>query len=636
MLSKQFEQLTAANQALLGAAPIRPFPPAADRTAWEKLAPDLKEGWIAFAAVNRDYDWPALRMDRYMDSKRTGDIHGYLDPHWERRSVLGGFVLAECIEGRCEYLDRIVNGIFAICEETSWMQPIANTYLQKVNTAELLPDEADHIVDLNSSETAALLTWTYYLLREELDGLSPRIGQRIRREVRNRVLVPYQKHEDYWWLGMIPGQRVNNWNPWCNGNVIMAYLVLEEDVVARRQGLLKAMRSLDVFLSTHPPDGCCDEGPMYWSRSGGSLYDCLELLGFASQGAIDIYGEQLVRDIGTYLYKVHIHGEYCVDFADGDAIVELASDVVYGYGQAIGDDKLMQLGASAPSVRPSLRNWFPLYRFTRDLFQTEERRRVGAQAPYARDSWMPHAQVMTARSAGGTEKGLYLAAKGGHNLESHNHNDVGSYVVYADGLPAIIDLGTEAYTRKTFSPQRFELWYLQSAYHNLPTVNGVMQKEGGEYRAGEAEYRADDDAAELRLNIAGAYPSEAGIRNWERRFLLRRGVDEEIEIADKFALTGDTKELFFSLMTVRPPVLLQESGRVELQIATGRRLSIGYDASRLSASSERIELTDWRLRANWGPEVHRIVLKLASPMAEGEFKLRFSMEGSGTTGGVDA
>lgn len=632
---KRYEQLTAAEQALLGAESIRPFPPAADRAAWENLAPDLKERWTSFAAGNRDFDWPTLRMDRYMDTKRTGDIHGYLDPHWERRSVLGGFVLAECIEGRGEYLDRIVNGIFAICEETSWMQPIANTYVQKTNLAELLPDEADHIVDLNSSETAALLTWTYDLLREELDRLSPRIGRRIRREVRDRVLVPYLKHDDYWWLGMIPGQRVNNWNPWCNANVIMGYLVLEEDAEVRRQGLLKAMRSLDVFLATHSPDGCCDEGPMYWSRSGGSLYDALELLGFASQGTVDLFGEQLVRDIGTYLYKVHIHGDYCVDFADGDAIVELASDVVYGYGQAIGDDKLKRLGASAPGVLPSLRNWFPIYRFARDLFQTEERRRFGAQAPYARDSWMPHAQVMTARSAGGTEKGLYLAAKGGHNLESHNHNDVGSYIVYADGLPAIIDLGTEAYTRKTFSPQRFELWYLQSAYHNLPTVNGVMQKEGGAYRAGAAEYRTDDEAAEMRLDIAGAYPAEAGIRSWERRFRLRRGVAGGIEIADTFALDGETTSLFFSLMSVRPPVVLREAGRVELEIAPGRRLSIGFDAARLAASSERIELTDWRLRDNWGPEVHRIVLKLAYPMAAGEFKLRFTLEG-GIEGGAEA
>ena len=55
---------------------------------------------------------------------------------------------------------------------------------------------------------------------------------------------------------------------------------------------------------------------------------------------------------------------------------------------------------------------------------------------------------MAARSSQGSERGFYVAAKGGHNAESHNHNDVGSFIVYADGYPALIDVGVEAYTAK--------------------------------------------------------------------------------------------------------------------------------------------------------------------------------------------
>ncbi|RED52615.1 heparinase II/III domain-containing protein [Cohnella lupini] len=627
MIKEKYDSLSAPDRVLRSADEFLPFPRANDREAWVKLDPESKERWTSFAASHREFGWPALTMSSYMDSKRKGDIHGYLDPHWERRSALGGFVLAECIEDEGTYLNQIVNGIFCVCEETSWMQPIANTYLQKKNPAELLPAASDHVVDLNSSETAALLSWTYYLLKDRLDSISPRIGQRIRREVRDRVLTPYLQNDDYWWMGFIQGQRVNNWNPWCNANVIMSLLVLEEDQEVREQGLLKVMRSLDVFLETHSPDGCCDEGPMYWSRSGGSLYDCLELLGLASSGKLNVFDEPLVRDIGTYLYKVHIHGDYCVDFADGDAIAPLPGDVVYGYGRSIKDDKLMRLGASAKASIPALRNWFPIYRFTRELFSAEERKRLGARAPYARDSWMAHAQVMTARSEEGTEQGLYLAAKGGHNLESHNHNDVGSFLVYADGLPALIDLGTEAYTMKTFSPQRFELWYLQSAYHNLPTVNGTMQRDGGDYRADNAEYRLDGNGAEMKIDIARAYPDESGIRSWERAFRLLRKSGSSIEIVDRFSLNEPTADISFSLMTLCPPVLSErESGKVWLEYAAGRRMRIEYDEERLTALSERIELTDWRLKANWGTEVYRLILSLNAPLAEGEFILRITQE----------
>ena len=127
-----------------------------------------------------------------------------------------------------------------------------------------------------------------------------------------------------------------------------------------------------------------------------------------------------------------------------------------------------------------------------------------------RDAWMWHTQVMTARENKGSHEGLFLAAKAGHNGESHNHNDVGNFIVYADGNPVLIDLGTEEYTAKTFSPRRFELWYLQSQYHNCPTVRGVLQHDGLAYAARDVTYHADDLRAEMRADISGAYPAGSG------------------------------------------------------------------------------------------------------------------------------
>jgi hypothetical protein len=44
-----------------------------------------------------------------------------------------------------------------------------------------------------------------------------------------------------------------------------------------------------------------------------------------------------------------------------------------------------------------------------------------------------------------------MAIKGGNNGESHNHNDVGSFIIYTDGEPLFIDPGVGEYTAKTFS-----------------------------------------------------------------------------------------------------------------------------------------------------------------------------------------
>ena len=122
--------------------------------------------------------------------------------------------------------------------------------------------------------------------------------------------------------------------------------------------------------------------------------------------------------------------------------------------------------------------------------------------PLPRDTWLSEIQVMTARDKAGSADGFYVAAKGGHNLESHNHNDVGHFIVYIDGEPVIIDAGVGPYTGKTFSSQRYEIWTMQSAYHSLPTINGVMQSPGAEFAAREASCEAADGRTIFAIDIA--------------------------------------------------------------------------------------------------------------------------------------
>lgn len=616
MLTERYGSLPV-GELFVETAQYSPFPRYEERERWISLPRGIGERWIKQAEAYLDFTWPALKMDGYMNIIRTGNISVFLNAHWERRKALGSMVIAECVEGRGRFMDQIVNGIFCICEETSWMQPLSNTNMHRLK--ECIPDQEDHVVELAASETAALLIWIGYLLGTRLDAISKRICRRMVKEVRTRVLLPYLEHDDYWWLGFIPGQRVNNWNPWCNANVLMGFLLVEEDPQIREAGIKKVMRSLDAFLDTYSPDGCCDEGPMYWSRSGGSLFDCLELLYTASEERVDLFSEPLVKEIGRYLYRVHIHGAHYVDFADGDATVSIPADVVYGYGRRIGDEHLAMLGASAGYADAHHSDWFPLYRYIRDLFQEAERSLVRDRAPYIRDAWMKDTQVMTAREREGCRLGLFLAAKGGHNLESHNHNDVGSFIVYADGHPVLIDLGTEAYTAKTFSPQRFELWYLQSAYHNLPTVRNVMQRDGRAYAAAHADYRQNDKCADFSVDIVGAYPDDAGINFWRRTFRLFRGKDPGVEVTDDFILKEPAGEIYWSLMTSCEPIKAR-SGRVILSCSPDRQIELHYDAERLNLETEKIGIADERLKRNWGSAVFRMLFTTKQPQIQGDIR----------------
>jgi hypothetical protein len=218
-------------------------------------------------------------------------------------------------------------------------------------------------------------------------------------------------------------------------------------------------------------------------------------------------------------------------------------------------------------------------------------------------------------------------AKGGHNAESHNHNDIGNFVVYADGKPALIDIGVETYTAKTFSGRRYEIWTMQSAFHNLPTINGVMQKDGREYAARDVTYAADDATVTFSLDIAPAYPKEAAVETWRRTVTLERG--ERVVVEDSYVLDEVKEPLRLNLMSWRRPELADE-GAIRLLAPAGaateslKPVFLRYDASRFRAALETIPLEDAQLRSSWGPTLYRIILTAKETRPEDTFSVAIS------------
>ncbi|MBN1138250.1 MAG: heparinase II/III family protein [Anaerolineae bacterium] len=603
-----------------------PFPAVQDRAAWEALTPLAREALCAGGERALEQIWPHTLAVRYLDYARDGNRSRYEEVYFRRRGMLAGLALAECIEGRGRYLDEIANGVWLICEESSWCLP-AHVSGQRMGIG--LPDTTEPIVDLFAAETSALLAWVDYLLGARLDDVSPLIRPHVRREIDVRVLTPCLERDDFWWMGFTP-REVNNWNPWINSNWLASALLIESDPERRVASVYKSMRSLDRFLGPYPRDGGCDEGPGYWGRAGASLLDCLELLYSATGGQVDIYDDPLVREIGRFIYRVQIEGRYLVNFADASAIVGPPPAVVYRYGQRIGDADLMALGAWLAAdqdlLHPVVDRMGSLGRTLPALFSLQEMLSVEPRQPLPRDVWLNEVQVMVARDRAGSSAGLYVAAKGGHNGESHNHNDVGSFLVYVDGWPLLVDAGVETYTRKTFSPQRYEIWTMQSAYHNLlPTVDGVQQAPGRSFTARDVDYIADGSTACFSLDIAGAYPPEAKLESWRRTIALRRG--QEVEIVDVYELEEPAAEISLSLLTPCT-VCLGAPGQVilsEAPLPNERRAGGGvlsYDAERFALTTETIAISDDRLGGVWGEGLTRLVFTARNPAQQDTWTFR--------------
>jgi len=609
---------------IIPAAEWHPFPRASERAGWLKLPEKVRTAHLRQGEKHLGCDWEIPKASIFLEFVRSGNRTNYQEISNGRRVRLAEMVVAECIEGKGRFLDDIMDGVWAICEETYWGVP-AHVGAQKKGPG--LPDVKEPTVDLFAAETGMLLAWIHYLLGEQLDRISPLITERIHYEVQRRIMSVNLERDDFWWMGF-GGGMVNNWNPWICSNWLTAVLILENDQQRRIQSVHKILKCLDNFLNPYPRDGGCDEGPGYWNRAGASLYDCLELLASASQGKIDIFDEPLIKEMGRYIFRVYINDQYFINFADAAAKLNPDASVVFRYGKSIGDADLMGFGAFL-ARRQNLGEdyirggWGCLVRVLPALFHLDELLKTEPRELLLSDFWLPELQVMGARSVEGSKNGLYLAAKGGHNAESHNHNDVGNFIVYADGYPALIDVGVETYTAKTFSSRRYEIWTMQSAFHNLPTVNGLMQKNGREFQARNVKYEVGKKKAMFSLDISRAYPEEAKVKSWTRTVTMERG--KQVIVHDRYELTEFQQPLQMNLMSWRRPEL-EEEGKIRLENPEGagglKPVYIHYDKSRFQAEIEKISLEDDRLKSSWGDQLYRIVLTARQTSLKGEFFIR--------------
>jgi hypothetical protein len=605
----------------------KPFPTWSEPDGFAAIPKVVREAQARRGEAALSGTWTPLPATVFLDFVRNGNRSRYESLSFGRRTRLADLVLAEVLERKGRFTDEIVNGIWTICEESFWGVP-AHVGVQRRGAG--LPDKTDPVVDLFAAETGALLAWTHYLLKPQLDAVSPLVSERIVLETRRRLLDPYLERYDMGWMGYewrAHPERVrpvNNWNPWINSNILTCALLLETDPVRRIRLVHKAMDSIDNFIAPYPSDGGCDEGPSYWGRAGGSLFDCLEILYSASGGKIDVFDQPLIQRMGQYIYRAYISDPYFIDFADATARMRPEAPLVFRYGKAIGDSTmtaysayvadLEKLGAQAMEG-----NFGVLNRVLPALFCLQDLLRTKPEEPLIRDTWLGDIGVMTARSLEGSRKGFYLAAKAGHNGESHNHNDVGNFIVFYDGAPVLIDAGAQTYTAQTFSSRRYELWNNQSAYHNLPTINGVMQSPGREFEAREVEYSAAAGQAELSMDLAAAYPEQAGVKSWKRRIVLNRG--DDVTVSDNFQLSEYRAPSSLSLLTSMEPTG-RENGIVLLESPeSANSFQIEVTGADFKVAVDPIEISDDRMMQSWGNRLYRVRLMATSADLSGAWKL---------------
>jgi hypothetical protein len=527
--------------------------------------------------------------------------------------------MGELVEGKGRFTDQIINAVWYYSEQTWWGWS-AHLGAQKAGTG--LPDVNDPIVDLGVGEVTSNLSWTWYLFKDEFDKLHPLIASRLKQEIMKKSLSPYFERNDFGYMGF-KGGRPNNWNPWINYNMLTSYMLLENDPGKKVAEVQKIILSLDKFLNGYSDDGGCDEGPSYWGAAGALLYESLEVLKIATNGKFDVFSNPLIQNIGKYFYQVNIHAPYFINFADADATTGGNPSAVYRYGKAINDKQMQQFGAWLAKIGKWGEGSFSgkIGDQIKNLGLLNEIRKAEAKEALVSDFWLSDTEVAGARDQEGSYSGFFFGAKGGFNAESHNHNDIGTCVMYFDGKPCLIDLGREEYTAKTFSSRRYEIWTMQSKYHNLPVINGKDQLPGEKYKAKNSTFSANSKSATFSTDIAGAYPQEAQVKSWLRNYTLNKG--KSFVISDKYELAGLSSITSSNLITYckvseLKPGLLKFEGE-------GFVLNMSYNPKIVTPKIEFIEVTDKSLKRYWPKGVTRVVLEFNKPGLKGSQQATFTV-----------
>lgn len=595
----------------------KPFPQSA--AGWEKVLPDsIRTTLIKNGEACLHEPFPNVPASVTLDFFRNGNRTRYETIAFGKRNRLWALVLAESMEGKGRFLDAIVDGIWSISEETFWGAS-AHLFLQKGGKG--LPDAEAPVVDLFAAETAADLAWADYFIGPALDSVSPLIRKRISYEVNRRIFVPMETAR-YDWLGAgNSNAKLNNWAPWIMSNYLTAVLLLEKDADKRAKYTYRAIQVTDQYLNGLGDDGACEEGPTYWAFGPGCALDVLDLLRSATTGRIDIFHDVLIRNMAAYIYKVHIGGNYFVNI--GDAHPEMVPEplMIRRFGVETGDTVMRAFGNwlfAGNNYAASLSQ--QQFHRTRELFDFNDLRDISVDPTGFRDvgdAWLPDIQLMVSR----LDNGLFVAAHAANNGKSHNHNDVGDLIVYADGQPVIVDVGSGTYTARTFSKDRYQLWFNTSAFHNLPTVNGRQQQEGPEHGATEVSYRMDRRGARLTMNLANAYPAAAGISSWKRSILAEKS--GRITITDSCRTDSPLSSLTQSFMTVAAADLTTP-GLILFTTNNGKKVELHYDAHLWSAQIDSMPLTtpeEEGLKTSWHHQtIAKIRLELKPAVRVGVFQ----------------
>lgn len=457
---------------------------------------------------NKENPCPDLLYSTYRLFEVNGDRQKFETPYYKRRRVLTAYAIRYIFYRDPEDLVMLQDVIWEICAEFSWAFP-AHLGMDGSNTD---PRRARVHIDLFAAETAASIAEIYSILKDEFE---PRINQRILYELKDRIIDSYINNYRFFESGG------NNWTGVCCGSIGMTMLYVAPEKLDLFKDRL--VNPLSRYLSTFGETGSCDEGISYWGYGFSNYIYFADMLKEHTKGKINILNIPRAEAVATFGCNAYIRKHYTISYSDSSPTfkynIGLNHFLADTYEKAYPLDTAFASKEISNFFKDSIRT---LVWTNPDYFDVKELPTVISEEYDGKLGWYIN------------KKAKYsLTAKGGHNEESHNHNDLGNFIIFTDNGQQIIDFGGGYYNKNYFRvPQRYEEQIIAcSRGHNVPIINGVIQQHGRHFSATAIGYGNDS----FTLDLSKAYP-ECGMTAYIREFKL---TDDIVKIIDKISFTAE-------------------------------------------------------------------------------------------------
>ena len=489
-----------------------------EKECYKKLRDELFELWEKHCENVPIY---ALKYSDFRLFAVTGNRSVYEDAYFTRRQALNCSTLLSLIYPEEEkYIVRLMDEIYAICDEYTWCLPAHQTKLEINNNCH---------IDLFAAETGFALSEIYTLLGERLEGL---IRDRIRVEIDRRIVIPFTAKESYgWWEN-----GTNNWTAVCAGSVACTVMLMHPESFYTL--LPRFEKSMERFLSGFSRDGICYEGCVYWHYGFGFFTIFADMLYTFTSGEMNYFARQDVRRIATFIQKMFLSGRAGVSFADARRTLSYHLALVHYLKNKYPDDVIVY----SPDFSYNIDGRARFCRHLISFIWLDEKLLRDTSDKVCAEYYAPDAQWFIKRTP------FYgFAVKGGCNNEHHNHNDVGSFIFAKNGAHVFTDPGAGKYTRQYFaSDTRYTILECSSRGHSVPIINGDFQCDGKEFRASSISY----ENGVFTVDIAGAYDSK-GLASLKRSFSFE---EDSVTMRDTIDYSGEgtVTERFVTFIEPKP------------------------------------------------------------------------------------